>query len=271
LDFKGAGFNACLASAGLDSPIARLVFCYPLDYEGACDFHKLASEALSIGVESICVGGPVRLDFVSKDLRVLGKGHAGLVVAVNAEGTLKALKVRRQDSKRASIAVEAERLIIGSRVGATPAVYGYTDNMILMDFAGSFTLGSAMQLSSVELTDAILGALRAARALDTVNILHAEIHRPFKNVLYPNPARLSTALIVDLDSAANGCGNASRIAGSLLVRLCGFIPAELRHSLSRYSRGCEQSEYRDLERLVLEAFAHGCKLADDNKGPQERS
>lgn len=256
MDSQGAGVNTCMADVPLCSLAARLLLCYPKT-TADCDVNRLVSEASSLGVEKICLEGPTRLDFILKGLRVLGKGHAGLVVKVLADGVVRALKIKRADSKRARLSDEARRLLLGSRYGATPTVYGYTENMILMDYVGSMPLKQVMNLYFAHFYDiddlaaAIRGALRAARALDLAGLLHAELSRPLNNVMYPDPLNLNSALIVDLESSSNGCGNVNRIASFFLVRFHGNVPKQISELLKMYEVDCDFQKYSEVESSII--------------------
>ncbi|MGC9111955.1 hypothetical protein [Acidilobus sp.] len=264
MDSQGTGVNACMVSAPLCSLAARLLLCYPKATAG-CDVSRLISEASSLGVDRICLEGPTRLDFILKGLRVLGKGHAGIVVKVLADGALRALKIKRTDSKRASLSDEARKLILGSRYGATPMVYGYTDNMILMDYVGSTSLKQVIDLyfthlyNTDDLATAVRGALRAARALDLAGLLHAELNRPLSNVMYPDPLNLNSALIVDLESTSYGCGNVNKVASFFLIRFHGGVSKRIRELLRTYEAGCSFREYAEVEGSIIKLVLNNIK------------
>jgi putative serine/threonine protein kinase len=253
-----------MVSAPLCSLAARLLLCYPKATAG-CDVSRLISEASSLGVDRICLEGPTRLDFVLKGLRVLGKGHAGIVVKVLADGAPRALKIKRTDSKRTSLSDEARKLILGSRHGATPMVYGYTDSMILMDYVGSTSLKRVIDLYFAhmynidDLAAAVKGALRAARALDLAGLLHAELNKPLSNVMYPNPLNLNNALIIDLESTSYGCGNVNKVAGFFLIRFLGGISKHMRELLRTYEAHCSFREYAEIEESVINLVINNIK------------
>ncbi|ADL19528.1 Ser/Thr protein kinase [Acidilobus saccharovorans 345-15] len=227
--------------------------------------NRLISEASSLGVDRICLEGPTRLDFILKGLRVLGKGHAGIVVKVLADGAPRALKIKRTDSKRTSLSDEARKLILSSRYGATPMVYGYTDNMILMDYVGSTTLKQVINLYFAHiynidnLAAAVRGALRAARALDLAGLLHAELNRPLSNVMYPDPLNLNNALIVDLESTSHGCGNVNKVASFFLIRFHGSVSKHIRELLRAYEADCSFREYTEVEDFIINSVKNNIK------------
>lgn len=100
---------------------------------------------------------------------------------------------------------------------------------------------------------AITEAIKAARALDSAGILHYEIHRPWRNVVFTS-YNLSTALIVDLDSAGEGCGNAARLIGGLLPRFPELHRSDIHGLLRDYKKECSIRAYQALVKAVEEAL-----------------
>ena len=184
---------------------------------------------------------------------LLGKGHASLVVLAYTRWGLAAVKVRRLDSRRESLAGEGLALERAWRHGASPRPYYFDDNVIVMDYIEGPLLAEALE--DLGLTGAlVLEALEAARSLDAAGILHLEIHRPWRNIVYTGTGR---AYIVDLDSHSEGCGNVVRLVSGL-ARLHEPLLREvsggrLRGELRTYvKRGCPRSHYDAIKNLVLE-------------------
>ncbi len=256
MGYGGAAVSTCVEFAPLSSLKARAVLCYP-PHVGGCDATRRASELSSAGVEGLCIYGPTSLDFVVPGLRVLGKGHSSVVVAAITSEGLTALKIKRSDSRRTSLAEEAWRLERASRAGASPSVVTYSDNFILMDYLGVITLGKLIELSGLG-PQTVLEALRAARQLDLANILHAELHRPQGNVIYPYWPQSPRALIVDLESATDGCGNVSKVT-SFLWRQLNLPLSELREVLTGYRRSCSRESYLEVENAFLKFMSAKAK------------
>lgn len=227
----------------LSSPQAYLALCYPRP-EGCS---QRISRLYALGVERILSLGRSELPLVG--LRVFGKGHASVVVAALLEGRVVAVKSRRGDSKRASLAREGEVLELASRAGAAPRPIYWDDELIVMEAV----LGPELrELSERELVDwALLEALGAARALDAVNVEHLEINRPWRNVIYTGAHRRAKALIVDYESSSEGCSNVPSLLGGLLSRLGVRVGEELKELLREYKAGCSQRVFKDLERVIL--------------------
>ncbi|MEB2837220.1 MAG: hypothetical protein GSR80_000904, partial [Desulfurococcales archaeon] len=203
------------------------------------------------GVEHFCsVATGARLP---GGLGVLGKGHAGVVLAASTRWGPAAVKVLRLDSKRGSLAGEAALQAVAARAGAAPEVYAWGGWFIVSRLVPGPSLGD---LGRPPPAWAVLEALRAARALDAVGILHHEIHRPWRNVLY-TPAK---ALIVDYESASRGCGNVPKLLSGIAARspaLRRALPG-LRGLLRLYREaGCPRGLYREIEERVAQALALG--------------
>ncbi len=233
----------------LESVRAAYTLCYPHPASSIC---AATRETLrSAGVRGLLFWGQSILATPIGPIRVLGKGHSSVVVATCTRRGILALKTRRTDSKRESLAREARLLNVASRHGASPQVYWWSSSYILMDLVPGPSLGEALE----EYTQHFLiarRALEAARALDTADILHLELSRPQHHVLFNgNPLRQS-ALIIDLESASKGeCGNASKIAG-YLARFLGRDPRDARGLLRRYrSQGCPEDLYTKVMEWLL--------------------
>ncbi len=182
---------------------------------------------------------------------VIGKGHTAVLLAVEAGGRVAAAKVRRLDSRRESLWGEAERLLEASRHGASPRPLAWNRDVILMELVTGPTLGEALRLDPLR---AVSASLEAARALDTAGILHHEIHRPWRNILFTGPT-LATAVIVDLDSAGEGCGNPAKLLGGLTARMPGLRSREVLEAAREYKRECSRAAYEGLRKAVLEALS----------------
>lgn len=164
------------------------------------------------------------------------------------------MKVRRLDSRRSSLEEEAVRLETASRHGASPRPLAWDRNVIVMELVEGPTLGEAL-VSGADPLPAVLAALDAARALDAAGILHYEIHRPWRNVLFTGTT-LGRALIVDLDSAGEGCGNASRLVGGLASRLPRLRGSQVMELVREYKKECSWGSYLALRKAVAEALGN---------------
>ncbi|MCE4624287.1 MAG: hypothetical protein F7C35_00270 [Desulfurococcales archaeon] len=231
-------------------PRAVAALCYPR-YHSGCLARAVRLEAA--GVEEILFCGSshvlVRPGVI---VEVLGKGHASTVVAATSRYGLVAVKARRTDSKRESLAREAGILRRACRVGATPCPYYADDDLIVMDLVAGPPLGEALHEHTANgLIHVVEEAVEAAYALDTAMVLHKELGRPWKHILFTGPPHLSKALVIDLESASTEkCGNVPKVVGAILAKL-DIDPGPLRGTLRRYKdNGCPSSLYGEILNMV---------------------
>ncbi len=139
----------------------------------------------SVGVEGICNWGHSILP--KYNFKVLGKGHSSVVTAAYMNGEILAVKSRRVDGRRSSLYYEGETLWTAWEAGASPRPLYWDDDIIVMEAVmGPRLLDVVEGKSLIPLERAIIEAIRAARILDSIGVVHSELHRPWKNVIYNN-------------------------------------------------------------------------------------
>ena len=249
---EGVLHGPLVARWPLSSPQAASVLCYPPRQEG-CDPERVASQVEGAGVCCLLDLGGVELSLNGVRVRVLGKGHSSVVAAGLLEnGDVVAVKVRRTDSKRASLEDEGRLLEEAARAGASPRPIYYSRDVIVMQYVGDASLERLLEGASARaIAIAVLEALRAARALDLALVLHEELHRPLRNVFYPRWPESPRALVIDLESASRGCGNVNKIVSFLLARGLVGGGEGLRALLREYREGkCPRDLYLEVEVAV---------------------
>lgn len=151
----------------------------------------------SLGVEYIVSEGVSGIG----GLKVLGKGCRSVVILVEAGGRLAAAKIRRVDSTRSSLIYEARMLKLANTVSVGPILYGFTEDIILMEYIpGSSILGWVSQeseLSRIHGTVRVL--LEQAYRLDRIGLDHGELSRAERHVLVRSGGG---PVIVDFESAS---------------------------------------------------------------------
>lgn len=222
---------------------ARLALCYP---RHTVDCWKVVQELEASGISKICFAGDVVLH---NGVRVLGKGHSSVVAAAQTrDGRVVAIKVLRTDAKRGSLLGECRLLRWASVHGASPAPHECSERFIVMSLVWGRSLMSLVEESMLTARH-IVEALEAAYALDNAGILHLELHRPWRNIYYPY--RSVKALIIDLESAKEGCGNVPRVAQALYVRLIGKPTGELLELLKGYKDHCSRHYYNEIVKELV--------------------
>jgi len=225
--------------SGVEPPSHRLLeaLCYP---RGPCGLRL--EEARRAGVEGFCYTGNA-LNPV-----ILGKGHSSTVLLGVLRGGLVAVKVRRLDSKRDSLAGEGLLLEEASRHGAAPKPYYYSRDLIVMDYIPGPSLRDLR--GTPYWPWSVLEALEAARALDAAGILHYELRRPWRHVLFTGSMK---AVVIDFESAGRGCGSVSKLLGGLAPLLGGVdVVVRLRGLLRVYNRECSRDYYEEIVGFVRE-------------------
>ncbi len=178
-------------------------------------------------------------------LRVLGKGHASVVVkAVLKPSLTVAIKVRRTDSKRDSLRLECEVMRIAYPVA--PKVHRCEDDFIVMEYVDGAPIGEVMDRAITEGCGSALSlvfkVLGAARYLDLVGVDHKELSLLREHVLVTRDGRVK---VIDYESASlsEAPCNVCRVCSWFIYRsafgkvCCGGLErlkAELRVVLRRY-------------------------------------
>ncbi len=234
--------HAWLASCREAPPWDPLVVeaaCYPRRDE-SCP--RLLGEIQEAPIAGFCMVG-------SRPI-VAGKGHAAVVLVARTPWGYAAVKIRRRDSKKPSLAGEALLASRAHAAGAAPPVYWWGGEVIVYGLAAGPLLGDIMSRGAPP-PSLIVEALEAARALDAAGILHEELSRPWRHVVFTD----GRALILDYDSARAGCGSVTRLAAGILARIGGAgILQGLRPLLAEYKKRCGRREYEEIVRAVMGAM-----------------
>ncbi len=212
--------------------------CYP---RGPCS--NLIEEIRLAGIDGLC-----RSERYPGHHVILGKGHSSIVALGLWNNQIVAIKIRRIDSKRKSLVREANLMLEASRGGAAPKPYYFTKNIIIMEYIPGPHFIEAIQSSSWK--KAIIQALEAARILDSMNILHYELRRPWRHIRFTEGGK---ALILDYESAGRGCGSLLKLIGGLIPLMGGVrILERLRKLLLEYNKYCDKKSYDSIISTVLD-------------------
>ncbi|MEM0194523.1 MAG: serine/threonine protein kinase [Metallosphaera sp.] len=120
-------------------------------------------------------------------LSVLGKGKTGVVV-LTEDGN--ALKIRRSDSPKESLELEARMQIMAGN--AAPKVLKYGKNFILMEYV------SGRHLEKREAISVLIDLINRAYFLEQAGLEHKELVTPWRNVLVSG----ERTYIIDYDSVS---------------------------------------------------------------------
>jgi putative serine/threonine protein kinase len=175
------------------------VLCYP---SGSLSEAMKRIESLKeLGVEALIFSGKVEV----AGLKVLGKGHAGVVVKSLWNGKETALKIRRIDSDRQGFEREAEILAEANRMSLGPSLYRSSRDFIVMEELEGETLEDWLKGSGAmpddEFREALLNVCEQARLLDVAGIDHKELSDARRHVIIQADRR---ARLLDFETASMG-------------------------------------------------------------------
>ena len=187
-----------------------------------------------LGITGVSFEGPTEIGGV----RLLGRGHTGIVVlAARGRGrAAAALKMRRTDSPRASMAREARLLAAANRAGAGPRLLGHTRNLLAMEHLDGTTIerwigGGEGCVGAAEAKAAARMVLEDCYRLDERGLDHGELSNIARHVVVV-PQRGGVggggrtgggigigACIVDFESASEGrrASNVTSAAQSMFI------------------------------------------------------
>jgi putative serine/threonine protein kinase len=193
---------------GLVGSRAGFLLSYPR-YDDEVAAQRLG-ELRSLGVTAIELRGPHMVE----GMRVLGKGHVGVVLVARMGGRSVALKVRRADADRETLEREAEHLRLANEVSVGPRLVGVSRNFLLMELIeGEYLADWVEGLGPGDvgiLARVIGGILDKAHRLDVVGLDHGELSSAHRHVMVAE----GVPRIIDFESASTvrRCSNVTSIA-----------------------------------------------------------
>lgn len=153
-----------------------------------------ARQLESLGVGRLELRGPTLLGRA----RVLGKGHAGVVIAGSMGGKRVAVKARRTDSSRPGMAREARLLAAANEAGAGPALLAHSKNFLVMELLGGAPISEwARAAGARDKKKVFRKVLEDCHRLDMAGIDHGELHRISRHVMVGREA-----VLLDFESAS---------------------------------------------------------------------
>ncbi len=192
-----------------------LVLSYPRPSSTAVE--SRVRQLRELGVTHLEFSGPLRIG----NLSLLGKGVAGVVIVGLSGPTKVALKIRREDSRRRSLAQEAVMLQVANSVGVGPRYIGGTNDVLAMEFVEGATL--PLWLASLKgrgrkarMKGALASLLDQCFRLDKAGLDHGELSRAHKNVIVSKDDR---PWILDFESSSRSrrAGNFTSLAQYLFL------------------------------------------------------
>ena len=176
--------------SALDDRLVHLLSYPALDRDLAKERFSILEES---GVEEVLDEGRVELG----GHRVLGKGHASLVLAGIWMGRKAAIKVLRTDSKRNTLEKEALLLRLANSVGVGPKLYADLGFAVIMEFIPGIRFGEWVPKDGEEGRRIIRDLLLQCRKLDEIGLDHGELSNPARHVIVG-----PRVVIIDFESAS---------------------------------------------------------------------
>ena len=183
------------------SPLLFNLISYPkFDSDEYC---KRIDDLDKMDIKDVILEGPAQLF----ELKILGKGHSGVVLKVNTySGKNFALKIRRLDSRRKDCLTEINNQKLANIVGIGPKVLENTNDLILMELINGKGISDWIidQSNKADLNKKNVGnivneILEQCYRLDNLNLDHGELTRIDSHVMVSDNRQVS---IIDFESSS---------------------------------------------------------------------
>lgn len=197
-----------------ETPYAE-VLCYP----------RLEQQVLEDRIRELKGLGVLAIEFSGgktvSNLKVLGKGCVGIVVAAYTRNGKAALKIRRTDADRKGMQQEAEMLKKANTLNVGPALLGFSSNFLLMEFVEGKLLPEWLDSLKGEKEHVKTRIKRVLRKLlaqcwrmDKAGLDHGELNHAPKHIIIKAD---DSPCIVDFETAS------TRRKPSNLTSLCQYL------------------------------------------------
>ncbi len=156
------------------------------------------AELKKLGVENVSFQGPILIGKVA----VLGKGYTGVVILAKKGTKRVALKIRRTDSPRESMAKETTLLEAANKVKVGPRLIESSDNFVVMEYLDGKKIYNWIEDlkgrgKAAKLRSAIKKVLEDCYNLDKAGLDHGELSNITKHVIVGG-----SITIIDFESAS---------------------------------------------------------------------
>jgi putative serine/threonine protein kinase len=181
------------------------LLCYPGN--DLSSFSERINELRELGVSSLTLEGTSKIGRFG----VAGKGCVSIVVKAHlkSDSNVYALKIRRADANRPSMAKDYELQKFANSFGVGPKAVAATENFFLMEYIDSLKIGKWFQSlrtrSPKKFVRSLLrNSLYQCFLLDLNHLDHGELSNPSKHILIrkDNADLRSESVIIDYESAS---------------------------------------------------------------------
>ncbi|MEM8544503.1 MAG: serine/threonine protein kinase [Cyanobacteria bacterium P01_H01_bin.119] len=258
----------------LGSPYEFLLAYPRLDQSG---LQERSRSLLQLGVERLYSAGAVTV-YGLPEFRVLGLGYCGLVVLARWQGRLVALKVRRPDAGKLSLAQEARWLGMANQSGIGPRYIAHTPNFLLMSYLAGEDLLSwvtcrAAAGDAARVQQVLGQLLDAGFRLDQLGLDHGNLRCVTQHAIVQGdmaqagqgyPGGCDRVQLIDFSAASlkRRAANVTTLAQGLWIstaiarvvnQLFPVHKAALIERLRAYKQGRDRLRFEHLMELVLQS------------------
>ena len=181
------------------------------------EYNDRLNEIYSLGINFAIHGGRTKIGKVA----IAGKGCVSVVIKIQAENKICALKIRRTDANRSSMDREATLQKIANSAGIGPEIIRYSKNLIVMEFVEGFSIINWIKQDQ-NIADAdrvrsvIVNILEQCYSLDRACLDHGQLSCLAHHVII---SKSYTANIIDFESSSTQrkVSNVTCAAQSLLL------------------------------------------------------
>ncbi|MEM1662073.1 MAG: hypothetical protein QXO78_01885 [Desulfurococcaceae archaeon] len=238
-------------------PYVKFILCYPKhDCE---EFSSRVKELLDWGISNLVELGKNILGF-----RVLGKGYSSIATLAYRGCEKGFLKIRRLDSRRASLEFEGLILDFLDRFNIVPKPMFYSKNFVFMEYLddcipiGEFIDKSQNNIDYNSLIKTIAKTTYTLYIPDFYGINHSELSRPGDHIyICRNGVRIIDWESATIKSKPNNVSSfISYLTNRPVVRrkLSNRVLDELIHALRMYKKTYSIKKLQSVVRILVESL-----------------
>ncbi len=176
----------------------RRILCYPKNDK--LEFQKRIEELKQLGITALEFKGSKSIN----EVRVLGKGHVGIVVLGHTKRGVNALKIRRLDANRDEMIREGEMLKLANSIDIGPKLFGLTNNFIQMEYIEGdhlpeYIINHIEKKRHIAIKSTLRKLLFDCYKMDIKNIDHGELSNASRHVIIKKSGK---PVIIDFESSS---------------------------------------------------------------------
>jgi putative serine/threonine protein kinase len=175
------------------------ILCYPKNDKP--ELQKRIEELKQLGITALEFKGSKSIN----KIRVLGKGHVGIVVLGHTKKNINALKIRRLDADRNEMMREGEMLKLVNKNDIGPKLYGLTNNFILMEYIEGdhlpeYVINHMKKKRHIPIKRTLRKLLFDCYKMDMNNVDHGELSNASRHVIIKKNGK---PVIIDFESSSD--------------------------------------------------------------------